>query len=377
MGGEKYLSVYGLLGAYEAHHEAEQLRGGSQGRPLGLTWTVVLKATFSLCSHDPKPKCQFLGEASNSSTLRAFSSGNVTQSTRNSDSNIASSNKIISNYIRSRDLESALRVFNNMPFKSTVTWNSILSLYSRKRGKLDDAQQVFDKIPEPDAFSYNIMLFSYIANAVVESAKSFFDRIPFKDIALWNTMISGFARRGRMGEARELFELMPQKNGVSWSVMISGYVESGELYLVVELFEAASIKSVVAWTAMINGFMKSGRIHSAERLFKETPKKNLVTWNAIIAGYVENGRAENGLKLVKTMLGFRIQPNASTLSSVLLGCSQLSVLQLDRQILQFVSKSPLSNDTTTCTSLISMYCKCRELDDAWKLFSEIPSKDER
>ena len=56
------------------------------------------------------------------------------------------------------------------------------------------------------------------------------------------------------------------------------------------------------------------------------PVKNLVTLSAMIAGYVENCRAVDGLKLFRMMLRFGIRPNYSSLSSVLLGCSELSAL---------------------------------------------------
>jgi pentatricopeptide repeat protein len=48
---------------------------------------------------------------------------------------------------------------------------------------------------------------------------------------------------------------------------------------------------------------------------------------------------------------------------------------LGNQIHQLVCKYPLYRDTTTATSLISMYCKCEGLEDAWRLFNEIPKKD--
>ncbi|GAV61313.1 PPR domain-containing protein/PPR_2 domain-containing protein/PPR_3 domain-containing protein/DYW_deaminase domain-containing protein [Cephalotus follicularis] len=289
---------------------------------------------------------------------------------------IISSNKIITSYVHSGDLDSAFRLFNNMPIKTTVTWNSILAWYSKNRGKICEARQLFDKIPEPDTVSYNIMLSCLINNSVdIGTAEAFFNQIPIKDTASWNTMISGFAQGGKMSEARKLFSLMPQRNSVSWNAMISGYIESGELDLAVELFEVAPVKSVVAWTAMINGYMKFGKIKLAERLFKEMPVKNLVTWSAMIAGYVEKCRAEDGLKLFRMMVRSGIRPNVSNLSSVLLGCSESSALQLGRQVHQLVFKSPLYYDTTAGTSLISMYCKCGDLEDAWKLFLEIQRKD--
>lgn len=282
---------------------------------------------------------------------------------------------MITSYIRAGDLDTALRVFENMKARTTVTWNSILAGYSKKSGKIKEALELFDKIPEPDCVSYNIMLACFLQNSDIDSARVFFDKMPVKDTASWNTMISGFAQNGKMGEAKKLFLVMPNKNSVSWSAMISGYVECGDLDSAVELFEVAPVKSVVAWTAMITGYMKFGKIGLAEKMFREMPVKNLVTWNAMIAGYVENDQAENGLKLFRTMVGVGIRPNSSSLSSALLGCSNLSALQLGKQIHQLVCKFPFYSDTTAGTSLISMYCKCGGLGDAWRLFLEIPRKD--
>ncbi|KAG7030155.1 Pentatricopeptide repeat-containing protein, mitochondrial, partial [Cucurbita argyrosperma subsp. argyrosperma] len=290
-------------------------------------------------------------------------------------SDVVSLNKSITNFVRAGDLESAHKVFDKMPVRTTVTWNSILSGYTRVAGKMKEAREVFDKIPEPDSVSYNIMLACYLRNCGVEAALAFFNTMPVKDIASWNTLISGFARNGQMKEAFDLFSVMPEKNGVSWSAMISGYVEYGDLEAAEELYKNAFIKSVVVETAMLTGYMKFGKVELAERIFRRMAVRNLVTWNSMIAGYVENCRAEDGLKLFKAMIETRARPNPSSMSSVLLCCSNLSALPMGRQVHNMVSKSPLSKDITACTSLISMYCKCGDLDSAWKLFVEMPLKD--
>ncbi|CAN1195563.1 Pentatricopeptide repeat-containing protein At4g16835, mitochondrial [Linum perenne] len=281
------------------------------------------------------------------------------------------SNMMITSYIRSGDLDSALNVFRNMTIKTTVTWNSILSGYSKLRGRLKDAQKVFVKIPQPDTVSYNTMLSCYVNSSEIESALSFFNRIPNKDAASYNTMISGFAQSRRMTEAASLFNAVPVKNVVTWNAMISGYVESGEMEKAVELLEAAPVKTVVARTAILTGTMKLGRVNMAERMFTELPEKNLVTWNAMISGYVENGRSEDGVKLFKEMIQNGLGSNSSTLSSVLLGCSELSSLQLGKQVHQWICKSPLTSNRTVSTSLISMYCKCGSLEDGERLFMEM------
>lgn len=294
-----------------------------------------------------------------------------------STSDVVSFNKTITSFVRAGDLESAHKVFDKMPDRSrtTVTWNSLLSGYAKMGGKMKKAHEVFDQIPEPDSVSFNIMLACYLRNCGVEAALAFFNRMPFKDIASWNTVISGFAQNGQMREAFDLFSVMPEKNGVSWSAMISAYVECGDLEAAEELYKNAVIRSVVVETAMLTGYMKFGKVELAERIFHRMAVRNLVTWNSMIAGYVENCRAEDGLKLLRAMIESRVRPNASSLSSALLGCSNLSALPMGRQVHQLVSKSPLSKNTTACTSLISMYCKCGDLDSAWKLFLEMPKKD--
>ncbi|XP_010695234.2 pentatricopeptide repeat-containing protein At4g16835, mitochondrial [Beta vulgaris subsp. vulgaris] len=288
---------------------------------------------------------------------------------------VISCNRMITRYVRAADLESALNVFMNMPAKNTITWNSLLAGYSKKLGTLSDARQLFDKIPEPDIFSFNTMLSCYLRNGDVDGGRLFFDNMPIKDIASWNTMVSGFAENGMMEEAQRLFSAMPERNSVSWNVMISGYVDCGDLHSAMRLLGMNPFKSVVAQTALITGYMRLGKVEMAEKMYEEMDTRSSVTWNAMIAGYVENYRAEEAVKLFKMMVESKVELTPLTMTSALLGCSNLSAFILGKQIHQLVYKSLLHWDTTVGTSLLSMYCKCGVLDDAWKLFLEMPRKD--
>ncbi|KAK4389557.1 Pentatricopeptide repeat-containing protein, mitochondrial [Sesamum angolense] len=359
-----------------------QLRNAKFHVSYRLT-AVSVRSIHLLCNSTPQ--VQYPNADSNPQLLRSISSPNPLQSPApqfpgtlshpHETNHVVLSNKKIISYVRRGDLNSAMEVFVNMKMRTTVTWNSILSGFSSKPGKLKEAQDLFDKIPEPDTVSYNVMLACYFKNAAVEAAKDFFYRIPIKDIASWNTMISGFSQNGRMDDAKELFAIMPRRNIVTWNAMISGYVEAGNMKSALELFGKAPVKSVVARTSIITGYMRCSEVELAEKAFHEMLEKNLVTWNAMIAGYVENGRGEDALKLFKKMLELGIEANPSSSSSVLLACSNLSLLKLGKQVHQYLYKSPMYFDTMVGTSLISMYCKCGVLEDGWKLFMEMSSKD--
>ncbi|KFK22255.1 hypothetical protein AALP_AAs66747U001000 [Arabis alpina] len=346
----------------------------------------TVRASYKLCkfrffsSYVENPeaisKCSSSSTSCSSPEPSLGCSNNLTITKPFDQDEIFSLNKVIARCVRSGDLDGALRVFHGMRMKNTVTWNSLLVGLTKDPSRIKEAQQLFDEIPEPDTFSYNIMLSCYIRNGNFDKARRFFEQTPVKDAASWNTMITGYSRRSEMEKARELFYEMTVKNEVSWNAMISGYVECGDLEMALHFFKATPFRGVVAWTAMITGYMKAKKVELAEAMFTDmSVKRNLVTWNAMISGYVENSRPEDGLKLFKAMLNDGIRPNASGLSSVLLGCSELSALRLGRQIHQLVCKSTLGNDVTALTSLISMYCKCGDLGDAWKLFEAMKMKD--
>ncbi|KAJ6415676.1 hypothetical protein OIU84_004472 [Salix udensis] len=228
---------------------------------------------FSLHPHNPKSRMSSLTERQIPLSKTRLDTKPLHHHATSSD--VILSNKMITNHIRSGDLDSALYVFDNMTVKTTVTWNSVLAGLSRKCGKLKEAQELFVKIPEPDAVSYNTMLSCHVRNSDMERAQAFFEDMPLKDTPSWNTMITGFAQNQQMDKARNLFLMMPTKNVVTWNAMISGYVECGDLDSASKLFEKAPFKSVVAWTAMITGYMKTGRVGLAERLFQRDARKKL------------------------------------------------------------------------------------------------------
>jgi pentatricopeptide repeat protein len=117
---------------------------------------------------------------------------------------------------------------------------------------------------------------------------------------------------------------------------------------------------------MVSDYMDAGNV---EKAFS-SPTRNLVSWNVVSAGYVKNSTSEDALRVFKTVVrDANVQPNESTLNSVLLGCS--SLYALDSGDSRWCMKLPSGRRVTVCTSLVIMYCKCGDLEGACKLFSEL------
>lgn len=68
-------------------------------------------------------------------------------------------------------------------------------------GSLDDAHQVFDKILNPDVFSWTGMIVGYMRCGIMEVACLLFDSMPERDVVSWNAIIAGYVEYGANNEA--------------------------------------------------------------------------------------------------------------------------------------------------------------------------------
>uniref|UniRef100_A0A6N2NJY8 Pentatricopeptide repeat-containing protein n=1 Tax=Salix viminalis TaxID=40686 RepID=A0A6N2NJY8_SALVM len=107
-----------------------------------------------------------------------------------------------------RCVADACKVFEKMPVKDVVAWNSILDAYAAT-GKMDDALKVFNSMPSKDLSSFNIMISGYSSTGKTLSARSIFDNMAEKDIVSWNSMILAYIQGEDMERACDLFREMP------------------------------------------------------------------------------------------------------------------------------------------------------------------------
>eukprot|EP01018_Ginkgo_biloba_P025377 Gb_18462 [translate_table: standard] len=226
---------------------------------------------------------------------------------------------------------------------TVVTWNSMITKYAQN-GRVEDARQLFDKMPERNVVSWNSMIAGYVQNGRVEDARQVFDSMPERDVVSWNGMIAGYVQNGRMNEGRQLFDKMPVRN-------------------------------VVSWTTMISGCAQNGRTEDARQLFDKMPEPNIWSWNAMIAGYAQNDRSEEALKFFRLMLREGMTPNPFTFPSVLRASASVEALELGRQVHACVLKIGFDSDVFVGSALVTMYARCGIIDDASQVINKMPKTD--
>ncbi|ONK64802.1 uncharacterized protein A4U43_C07F30100 [Asparagus officinalis] len=209
----------------------------------------------------------------------------------------------------------------------------------------------------------------------IASAKRLFDEMPRRDVVSWNSMIAGFVRAGELSEARKLFEEMTERDTVSWNTMLDGHSKAGEMDKAFELFQRMSERNVVSWSTMVWGYCKVGEMDMARMLFDKMPLKNLVPWTIIIAGYAEKGLAKEASCLLDQMEETGLKPDEATVISILAACAESGLLGLGMRIHSYIENSKLGFKIEVCNALIDMYAKCGNLDKAWSVFEGMRERD--
>lgn len=281
---------------------------------------------------------------------------------------------MLSGYVRSNRIREAELLFDKMPDKNVVTYNTMIEGYFCA-GMVERAQEVFDKMPMRNLVSWNVMVTGLSQRGLVDKAYELFCRMDERNLISWTAMVTGLARNGKVDRARDVFEKMPERNVVSWNAMITGYAQNGQVEEAVELFERMPERDIPSWNTMITGLIQNGKLVRARELFDEMGERNVVTWTTLITGYVRGGENEMALKVFLEMLRDGSQPNDGTFVNILPAISNLAALQEGQQVHQMICKTPFQFKPFVESALINMYSKCGEIGVAQKVFGLSHRKD--
>eukprot|EP01018_Ginkgo_biloba_P028364 Gb_34248 [translate_table: standard] len=260
--------------------------------------------------------------------------------------------------------------------------NRIVDMYA-KCGSMENARQVFEKMPMRSVSSWNTMISGYAKCGSVENARQLFDKMPERDGISWNSMIAGYARHGKGWEAMKLFREMRRTCMRMDKFTFGSVLSACASLLTLELGEqihAHVIKTefesnVVVGSALLDTYAKSGCTEYARQMFDKMPERNLVSWTTMIAGYSQNGHSEEALNLFCQMPVAEVRPNEFTFASVLSSCASLAALEHGKQVHVNVIRNGFESNVFVGSALVDMYAKCGSIESARQVFDEMPTRD--
>ncbi|KAH6810788.1 SLOW GROWTH 1 [Perilla frutescens var. frutescens] len=127
--------------------------------------------------------------------------------------------------------------------------------------------------------------------------------------------------------------------------------------------------------ALIHFLASCGELEAAHRVFEESCVRDLVSWNSLINGYVKSGRGGEALRVFSGMEMERgVDPDEITMIGVVTACTQLEDLELGRRFRQYIRDRGLNTSIPLANSLLDMYVKCGDLEEAKELFERMEVK---
>ncbi|XP_050105737.1 pentatricopeptide repeat-containing protein At1g62260, mitochondrial [Malus sylvestris] len=325
--------------------------------------------------------------ASVSSRFASTSKPRSSTQTRDGE-NFFALNKRISHLIRTGHIAQAREVFDQMPQRNVVTWNSMITGYVKRR-EMAKARKLFDEMPERDVVTWNLIISGYIScrgSRYIEEGRILFDEMPERDCVSWNTIISGYAKNGRMAEALDLFNRMPERSVVSWNAMITGFLQNGEVVRAIEFFERMPERDGASLSALVSGLIQNGELDEAARIIiecgnKDDGREDLVhAYNTLIAGYGQRGRVDEARKLFDQIPfshkkgkegNGRFERNVVSWNSMIMCYVKTGNVVSARELFDQM----VERDTFSWNTMISGYVHVSDMKEASSLFSKMPNPD--
>eukprot|EP01018_Ginkgo_biloba_P030650 Gb_26653 [translate_table: standard] len=219
-------------------------------------------------------------------------------------------------------------------------------------GSPGKARRVFDKISEPNVFSWNAIIRCYAWNGPWEETLSLYHQMQRTGIQpdefTFPFVLKACARLSALQQGKEIHD---------------------------QIIRCRLEASLYVGNALVDMYAKCGNIELARQLFDEMAIRDVVSWSAMITGYAQNGYADEALTLFHQMQLAEVKPNRATIVSVLPACAELTALQQGKDIHDYIIKNRLESDVSVRTALVTMYARCGSIDAACQLFDEMSKRD--
>ncbi|GLT39005.1 hypothetical protein SLA2020_132150 [Shorea laevis] len=326
-------------------------------------------------------------------------------------------NSLINMYCDCGDLDSGRFLFEVMPERSLVSWNSLMTCY-RHYNSPNDVLLLFAQMINEDQRPNHISLLNLLPVCCTQlqgkSIHAFAVRTGIvEETSLLTSLIFMYARFENINLCQLVFH-MAQKGDISlWNAIMSVHIHSNnsrravvhfsDLLLMglkpdnitvlslisacAELNNLTLTDSIMAYVismgfdkdvtvnnALINLYARCGNLFIAEKLFDNLLEKDAVSWSIMINGYGLHGDAEAALKLFSRMQVSGVRPYSFTYSSVLSACSHAGLVDQGLMIFNSMVVAGIPPRTEHYACMVDLLGRSGNLAEGYEIVNRLPFK---
>lgn len=249
----------------------------------------------------------------------------------------------------------------------------------------DDACALFDEMPERNTVTWNTMVSGYSKLGDVEKARNVFERMPVRDVASWSAMIAGYISNGLWENGLMLFremllleELKPDQ--VTLCSIFVGFARMGSTGLLLgKSVHGFTVKN--GWelnaelgTVLVDMYAKCGFLKSASHVFNFMQDRNVVSWTALICGSAQHGYGNETLSIFDMMRQAGVRPNELTFTGVLTACAQAGLVEEGHGYFKMIERYGLQPTIQHYGCMVDMFGKAGLLGEAYDVIKTMRLK---
>ncbi|VVA96544.1 unnamed protein product [Arabis nemorensis] len=269
------------------------------------------------------------------------------------DFNVILATSMIDMYGKCGDLRTARNLFDRMPKRNLVSWNSIITGYSQN-GDAEEAMRLFSDMLALGIAPDKVTFLSIIRASMIQgcsqlgqSTHAYVSKTGFvKDAAVVCALVTMYAKTGDVENAKKVFEDLEKKDTIAWTVVIIGLASHGHGNEALSIFqrmqeEGNATPDGITYLGVLYSCSHVGLVEDGQRYFAEMRdlygiEPTVEHYGCMVDILSRAGRFEEAERLIKTM---PIKPNVNIWGAVLNGCEIHENFDLADRIISVVSES--------------------------------------
>lgn len=188
---------------------------------------------------------------------------------------------------------------------------------------------------DSDVYVRNTMIHFYGSCRKIDDACRVFDEMSFKSFVSWNSLISACVENLQFCDAVRCFVNMRdsgfEPDETTMVVLLSACTELGNLsfgkWVHAQIIEKQLMVNCQLGTALVDMYAKCGALDFASSVFDRMLERNVWTYSAMILGLAQHGFAVEAIDLFTKLKSSSIKPNYVTFLGVLCACGHAGLVK--------------------------------------------------
>ncbi|KAK1420768.1 hypothetical protein QVD17_22621 [Tagetes erecta] len=234
-----------------------------------------------------------------------------------------------------------------------------------------------------DSFLINKLLYVYVRYNALDDAHNLFDKMPERNPVSWSVMVGGFAKAGRYMKCFDTFReyirsgQQPDVYTLPSVIRVCRDTQNLKMGRVVHhiVHKFGLHMNTFICAALVDMYAKCGVIDDARKLFDKMTDKDLTTWTVMMGAYAASGNPNESLVLFDQMQEHGVVPDKISMVTIVNACAKLGAMNKAKVIHDLIQKQNHSLDMILGTAVIDMYAKCGSIDFAREIFDKMREKN--